>query len=134
MSDAREPQSRRLSDEWSRYSLLHPLNSLSVSKVSRNFLNEGYLINWFSDVADAAGSQSFFAVSFHSVRRYGQHRNIGQGRLLFYLLGGFKSIHSGKLNIHYDEIRSLDLKYLEGLLRRGRLADLIALRPKQKLC
>src|SRR5262245_35547525 len=132
MSDLREPQSRRLSDEWSRFSLLRPLNSLSVSKVTRNFLNERYFINRFSDVSDAAGSKGTFPISHHSIRGYGHYRNINRFRLRFYLLGRLKSNHTGKLNIHHNKIRSLDLQYVERFLRGGCLAHLVAMRPKQK--
>src|SRR5262249_6303911 len=47
--------------------------------------------------------------------------------------GRLETVQPRKLDVHHDEVESLDVQDVERLLRRRHLAHLIALRPKQEL-
>src|SRR5262249_40741377 len=121
---------QRLHGELSSSSIL---NLRLLTQPRGYFLNEYVFIDGLGDVANTAGSQCFLPIALHRVRRNGDYRNISRGRLCLYFSRDFKPVHSGKLNIHYNQIGPLLFKHLQRLHCRRRLAHLVAMRPKQKL-
>src|SRR5262249_42461466 len=71
------------------------------------FLDENIFVDGLGYVADAAGSQRLLPITFHRIRSNGDYWNISRGRLRFYSSGDFKPVHSGKLDIHHNQIGAL---------------------------
>src|SRR5262249_58117098 len=120
---------QRLHGELSSSSIL---NLRLLTQPRGYFLNKYVFIDGLRDVADTTGSQCFLSIPLHRIRSHGDYWNISRGRLCLYSSGYFKPLHSGKLDIHHNQIGPLLLDILKSFLRRRRLMHLVPLRSKQK--
>jgi hypothetical protein len=108
------------------------LDARLIPYVRSHFLDERTFVDGLGNVTGAAGTQRLFPVPLHGKGRNRNNRDTRSSRLFFQLSGNLKSVHSGELNVHYDQIRPFFFYHFKGRRCRRRLAHLVAVRAKQE--